>query len=75
VLLVDGIWTQWTEWGVCSLTCGNNGTRTRTRICGFRIPTAPHGKNCTGGDTQTDSCLNTTDCPGNVGCQYAFTPL
>ena len=26
-------WTEWDEWGPCSVTCGDSGYRTRKRVC------------------------------------------
>lgn len=60
---VDGTWSRWTEWGVCSATCGE-GIRSRTRECGFEIANAPLGKPCDGNANETSACVNVTTCPG-----------
>ncbi|XP_013411289.1 uncharacterized protein LOC106174328 isoform X4 [Lingula anatina] len=67
---VDGQWSQWSNWGTCSVTCGG-GSRSRTRSCSDPAP-AFGGSPCPGSppDTQTDteSC-NSNACPvdGNWG--------
>ncbi|XP_060581396.1 SCO-spondin-like [Ruditapes philippinarum] len=53
---VDGVWSSWTNWGACSVTCGDGGTQMRKRICAFPIPGAPHGKNCTGDTSDSKTC-------------------
>lgn len=56
-LLVDGTWNQWTEWSLCSTTCGG-GVRERFRSC-----TRPDhgGQTCPGDSKETDQC-NTEFC-------------
>ena len=62
MLSVDGVWSQWTSFGACSVTCGP-GTSQRTRTCVYSVPIAPKGKNCTGPAAEQKSC-NSADCPG-----------
>ncbi|XP_053376882.1 SCO-spondin-like [Mercenaria mercenaria] len=61
---VDGIWSQWTAWSTCSVTCGSGGTSTRQRICSYPVPGAPHGRDCTGVSVQNRTCgdRNNTQC-------------
>ncbi|ESO92404.1 hypothetical protein LOTGIDRAFT_120970, partial [Lottia gigantea] len=49
----------WSDWGTCSLTCGN-GTQVRTRTCD-----GPHfgGKECDPPGSESQAC-NTHPCPG-----------
>ncbi|XP_041369895.1 uncharacterized protein LOC121383864 [Gigantopelta aegis] len=61
VKIVNGEWNNWSDWDVCSLTCGY-GTQTRRRRCDNPAPTQPEGKNCSGSGSQTRAC-NTVDCP------------
>ncbi|XP_053393892.1 SCO-spondin-like isoform X2 [Mercenaria mercenaria] len=55
---VDGVWTDWTGWEECSVTCGG-GNQSRFRNC-----TGPFygGANCTGAFDETRDC-NTFECP------------
>lgn len=57
---IDGKWTAWSEYGVCSKSCGG-GTQKRERECGN--PKAQHGgKPCVGLSVNTRDC-NTHHCP------------
>ena len=62
---VDGVWTQWTNWGVCAVTCAT-GVQQRTRTCTYVNPLAPKGKNCTGDSAQTKTCTAPQNCPGKL---------
>lgn len=55
---VDGSWFPWTQWSLCTLTCGN-GTQTRNRTCDDPLF---GGANCTGDDTEIRHC-NEHHCP------------
>ncbi|XP_052284771.1 SCO-spondin-like isoform X2 [Dreissena polymorpha] len=57
---VDGIWTQWSDWTNCPVTCGGGGS-SRTRACFYPDP-AHKGKACVGGNAETKEC-NTNLCP------------
>ncbi|XP_068125010.1 adhesion G protein-coupled receptor B2 isoform X13 [Hyperolius riggenbachi] len=48
----------WSQWGVCSTTCGQ-GTQVRTRSC----VSSPYGTLCSGPLRETRSCNNTATCP------------
>lgn len=61
VISVDGYFGGWSNWTDCSKTC-ENGTQQRTRLCIFD-KLAPHGNNCSGVDTDTQTC-NPQLCPG-----------
>ncbi|XP_060071882.1 semaphorin-5A-like [Ylistrum balloti] len=58
---MHGQWTDWTEWSVCSITCGFNGTRTRQRYCSN--PPPKYGGNLCMGHTTDEGY-----CPGNPSC-------
>jgi hypothetical protein len=56
-LPVDGVLSQWTEWGACDVTCGT-GTSTRTRTC--------DGQDCGGNDCGDVALSETMSC--DEGC-------
>ncbi|KAJ8321738.1 hypothetical protein KUTeg_000209 [Tegillarca granosa] len=57
---VHGVWSSWTSWGTCTVTCGG-GTHTRSRLCNNPAPQYG-GDNCTGADNGIQDC-NTHNCP------------
>lgn len=59
-IAVDGIWSTWGDWGLCTKTCGG-GTETRVRRCDNPAP-AYGGKDCIGENAQTRLCAAAT-CP------------
>ena len=59
--IVDGEWSNWSDYGDCSVTCGN-GSRTRSRECNAPEPSGG-GSPCSGESNQTDECKEIT-CPG-----------
>ena len=63
--VVDGGYTEWSSWGICSKSC-NRGTQRRVRYCSNPTP-AHGGRSCwrLGRSTQTQAC-NTHPCPGNI---------
>ncbi|ELT99747.1 hypothetical protein CAPTEDRAFT_133510, partial [Capitella teleta] len=61
---VDGGWSGWSEWGICSLTCGT-GVQFRSRTCSNPMPEYG-GSECEGAADErrlcnTQSCLLMTD--------------
>ena len=60
-LPVDGVWTEWTDWDECPVTCGGS-LQNRTREC-----TGPFhgGANCTGPEDETQEC-NIEPCPSKT---------
>ncbi|NXA50287.1 AGRB2 protein, partial [Nothocercus julius] len=50
---------EWSQWSVCSLTCGQ-GSQVRTRSC----VSSPYGTLCSGLLRETRACNNTATCPG-----------
>ena len=53
MLAVNCVWSNFTEWSLCSVPCGN-GTQTRGRSV---ITLAQNGgTNCTGDATETTPC-------------------
>ncbi|XP_022783430.1 coadhesin-like [Stylophora pistillata] len=61
---VDGMWSNWASWTVCSRTCGG-GTQSRMRQCDSPQP-SNGGKRCLGHDTETRECKTQT-CPVDGG--------
>lgn len=53
---------EWSQWSVCSLTCGQ-GSQVRTRSC----VSSPYGTLCSGLLRETRTCNNTATCPGTGG--------
>lgn len=47
-----GVWSNWTS---CSVTCGGDGVRTRSRV---KFPAVGSGKECDGSDTETEICTS-----------------
>ena len=59
--LVNGDWSAWGSWSVCSQTCGN-GSKTQDRSC--TNPTPAHGgAECVGSQTKSDYC-KIVECQG-----------
>ena len=70
-LAVNGSWSGWSDWSLCSVTCGS-GVITRTRDCTHPSPLFG-GQNCSGEDTETQPC-NRTTCPcESVGAGLMLT--
>ncbi|CAC5422954.1 Neurotrypsin,Scavenger receptor cysteine-rich type 1 protein M130,Deleted in malignant brain tumors 1 protein,Coadhesin,Thrombospondin-1,Mucin-like protein,Hemicentin-1,Thrombospondin-2,Scavenger receptor cysteine-rich domain-containing group B protein,Soluble scavenger receptor cysteine-rich domain-containing protein SSC5D [Mytilus coruscus] len=59
---VDGGWSEWVVWSVCSSSCGS-GVKTRTRQCNDPTPSYG-GVSCIGRNKDSNSC-NTYECPVN----------
>jgi len=57
-LVVDGVWSEWSNFEACSDTCGG-GTQLRTRTC---TPPINGGKPCSG-DTEEQQDCNLQPCP------------
>lgn len=66
--LVNGGYTEWTPWSVCSKTCGG-GSQLRNRNCTSPLP-VDGGLDCAdlnmGGDEESRQC-NVMVCPGQIG--------
>ncbi|XP_078377620.1 SCO-spondin-like [Oculina patagonica] len=58
---VNGSWSEWSDWGSCSLTCGEGGVKKRTRTCTNPPPTNG-GLDCVGPPEETSEC-NVRACP------------
>ena len=60
-LTVDGEWSPWSGWNMCSSSCGA-GTQWRTRTCEGR---AHGGDECPGTRDEQNQC-NTQPCPSKT---------
>lgn len=60
---VDGGWSEWSEYGHCSVSCGG-GTRSRVRACDGPAP-LNGGRDCLGPAVESESC-NEQACPAPV---------
>lgn len=54
LIIVDGNWTSWTDWGMCSASCGL-GYHNRIRWCTNPEPQRG-GKDCEGPDREQKPC-------------------
>lgn len=65
-LVVDGNYTEWTDWTACDKTCGT-GVMTRWRACSNPAPQFG-GRDCSlfGPDTETKTCQLKDYCPGKL---------
>ena len=63
IISVNGSWSEWDDWGSCSVTCGG-GNRTRLRTC-TNPPPANGGLDCKGPSEETGNC-NANPCPGKI---------
>ncbi|KAK3087485.1 hypothetical protein FSP39_006555 [Pinctada imbricata] len=59
-VVVHGRYSNWTEWDICSATCGQ-GVRFRYRVCNNPAP-LNGGRTCIGLDLESSPC-NAQDCP------------
>ena len=62
-LLVNGKWSTWGSWSVCSANCGS-GVRERNRTCDDPPPQCD-GLDCPGSDFSRGPC-NELPCPGLI---------
>lgn len=68
-IIVNGVWSEWSEWTGCSVSCGS-GNKYKNRTCIKSFPQYP-GKYCHGNDTNVESCDNIS-CPGKYVCLYCM---
>ena len=53
-ILVNGGWTEWTDWGECTASCGG-GTHKRSRTCTAPAP-GEGGAPCDGQPEEEEPC-------------------
>lgn len=63
LLIVDGGWSEWAEFGPCDAPKCGNGTKTFKRICSNPEP-ENGGQFCTGISVKYKKCQDV--CPGNI---------
>ena len=68
---MDGGWTNWSEPGECSTTCGS-GQKVKTRSCTNPKPLFG-GKDCVGENQYTVACFE-RNCPG-ILCLLKIFPF
>ena len=71
LIIVNCEWSQWSQFGTCSVTCGG-GTEERTRT--ISVPAQNGGTGCAGNDTESQEC-NTDACPGEKQTTYSYLML
>ena len=69
IIVFSGLWTPWTEWSSCSVTCGN-GTRSRERFC-------TNSQQCLGSNPKQEiggckqlPCIGEVTCKSNCLCHH-----
>ena len=70
LVLVNGKWSTWGAYTICSKTCGT-GIRRRKRSCN-NPPPQHGGNNCTGVGEQRHFC-NLFPCPGKLKTFYHYS--
>ena len=69
---VDGLWSEWSAWGICSITCGqDSGMRTKVRFCNNPRPQLG-GHMCVGDSQRSLPCQPESPCPSKY-CLLKFT--
>jgi len=66
--IIDGQYSDWSEWSKCHLSCGIHGTKKRTRTCDDPEPQCG-GKYCDGPQHETE------DCQTNMICDVSQLPV
>ena len=69
-ILVDGNFTDWSFWSLCSVTCGD-GVRQRTRSC-THPPPSFGGADCTGKILEVKDCYRNKSCPGTQSIEEIY---
>lgn len=75
VIAVDGSWSVWSSWSMCSVTCGQIGRRISTRTCDNPVP--ENGGNPCSVDGSADTKLEDCNVTGNpcflFACDFDHT--
>lgn len=67
---MDGAWKLWTEWNLCSVTCGG-GLRNRSRECD---EAKFNGTDCVGPADESQIC-QTDPCPSKYSIHWLVSSL
>lgn len=70
--VVDGHWSEWTDWSECDAKCGG-GVKQRKRTC-TAPPPKNGGRDCEGMISQSQSC-NIQPCSGDIGTHTGDSAL
>jgi len=65
LLLENGNWGEWLQWGPCSVTCGKGGKKTRHRYCDSPVPKYG-GAPCKGSSVEVKNCDEFEECPSMI---------
>ncbi len=68
---VEGGWSEWGEWQLCSVTCGN-GMKKRQRTCSEPIPQCDGS--CRGAEEETAPCSTEIICPSKYSFLSFYLP-
>ena len=66
-MLVDGIYTHWSDWSECHVTCGG-GVKWRNRTC---VGPFYGGQECQGAQVDNTTC-NSHNCPGATRAYFVL---
>ena len=74
MLPIEGGFSEWSDWSVCSATCGL-GEQYKRRSCTNPKPSFD-GRNCSSlGSTEEVRSCNITSCPGKTLCRKLFPEI
>lgn len=75
LFVVDGGWSEWSEFGFCRAPRCDTGFRIRTRVC--NNPRPQHGgAHCQGNQYEREECFNEQECPRKFDlCPWTLAPV
>merc|ERR1712227_822162 len=60
-------WSDWSDFGECSATCGENSVRSRSRVCNE----GNSGDFCVGDETETENCFDEEIVPACIPSHFS----